>query len=172
MTVGMDWHEGVQIDWSKTDYAVVPAVWAEGLPLPQGHCNYNVTSKRWETRDYPHNECPDWRSHPTRRGKPAFLRFIHAFADQLTDLPFPFAGDDSILIIDPGRSVTTDGRRASCEIYLVKNEAGDYKIAFRIFLIRTQEMSVIECYDERYLDACIAAHTAVGQSYRDEEENT
>lgn len=170
MTVGIDWQPGVQIDWQKTDYAVVPPVWAEDLPLEPIHCSFNTGSRKWVLSKDNRSECRSWKYHPQQRGKPPFLRFIHAFRDQLTDLPNPFAGDDCILIIDPGRSVTTDGRRASCEIYMVKN--GDsWKIAFRNFLIRTNKVSVMECYDERYLEACKMARAAVDQGYIDEEEN-
>lgn len=171
MTVGIDWQPGVQIDWQKTDYAVVPPVWAEDLPLEGVHCYFSTTNRKWMTQK--DSECRSWKYHPQQRGKPPYLRFIHAFADQLpAELDNPFSGDDCILIIDPGRSVTTDGRRASCEIYMVKNGAGDWKIAFRHFLIRTNKVSVMECYDERYLEACKMARAAVDQGYIDEEENT
>lgn len=171
MTTGIDWAPGVEIDWTKTDYAVVPPAWADELPLTGVHCFFNTQSMKWMVQGEPGVECTSWKYHPQRRGNPAFLRFIHAFRDQLTDLTFPFGGDDVINLIDPGRSVTADGRRASCEIYIVKNAAGDFKIAFRIFLIRTLGVSVIECLDERYVEACKMARAAVDQGYIDEEEN-
>jgi hypothetical protein len=169
-TKGIDWKPGVEIDWQTTDYVVVPPVWAEDLPLEGIHCHYNVVKGEWVASAYPHAPCTSWKYHAQRRGKTPFLRFIHAFTDQLNGLPNPFSGSDSILIIDPGRSVTSNGRRASCEIYLARNEA-DWKVAFRIFLIRTNKVSVIECLDERYLEACKAARAAVDQGYLDEEEN-
>jgi hypothetical protein len=169
-TVGVKWQKGVGIDWQKTDYCVVPPVWAEDLPLEGVHCLFNPQSRKWMIQGEPGQECAGWKHHPQRRGNPPFLRFIHAFGEQLTDLANPFHGDDSFLTIDPGSSVTTDGRRASCEIYFAKNE-GDFKLVMRVFLIRTNKVSPIECYDERYLDACIAARAAVDQGYIDEEEN-
>jgi hypothetical protein len=170
-TVGVTAQPGVGIDWDKTDYAVVPPVWAEDLPLIGAHCFFNIQTRKWTRNEYPHDECNSWQYHPAGRGNPPFMRFIHALQEQLTDQPNPFSGDAKINLIDPSRSVTTDGRRASCEIYMVKNAADDWKIAFRIFLIRTRRVSPIECYDERYLEACIAARAAIDQQYEDEVQN-
>jgi hypothetical protein len=150
------------------------AAWVSEFPSPgpEGmHCFFNTQEQRFVTMQGP---CLDWRSHPERRGKVSWLRFIHAFADQVERADNPFVNEDEndgkrFLLFETDGHTTVDGRQAYSETYLRK-KTSDWGLdpIFRVFIHEKRDVT-IECYDPDLTQACAAAKAAVDQSYIDEE---
>ena len=160
------------------DFRPSEPLWAQDFPNEGIHCYFNTVERKWMTNQYPHEECRDWKSHPQRRGKSPWMRFIHAFSDQLNGLPNPFtsASDDDApkftLYLQGDGSTTSDGRRAFCEHYM-RLGARDWGLSavIRVFVANDSGWARVECFDPEYVRACTQAAAAVEQHYVDEEEN-
>jgi len=149
------------------------------------HCyeDRDTPGKWWSGYGDDRLPCVTWRGHRGERGQTGFMRFIHALPDQLhnTELLNPFVSevdrsqvyDDqerrtSLWICHEGQP-TEDGRLVYAEVYLLKDKRGHNPV-FKVFLDRGHlEEALVECYDDRYVEATKMAAAAVEQQYLDEE---
>ena len=153
--------------------------WAQNFANEGIHCFFNTKERKWTKQGYPFGEeCTEWREHWTRRGKSQWMRFIHAFGEQVDreDNPFVADKDDEpkrrFMFIDSHGGLTSDGRRTFSENYFRNESDWGLRIKMRVFLANDSKWARIECFDPELVRACEQAWAAVEQSYIDEEENT
>jgi hypothetical protein len=158
-------------------------VWVGSFTTGLRHCWQHKDGLWYPQTGFDPPPCETWREHPLLRGEAEWMRFIHAFPQQIpADKTNVFTGhvlhseereDDPLarLVIMHEGIVFIDGETWYAEVYLYGSDP-----VFKVGIDNENGWVRIEAHqNEKYMTAaeleaaCVAAYSMVQQSYKDEE---